>query len=330
MTDSLRFNDGRLEATSPVRYSGPTVSTGTLLVELAQLFARHDRTHLLVTNDSNELVGVVSINDLRTAMRSGNDEAQAWHHRTVESLLSVTFEPDNRQPAAGRDVREELSETECLSVREGADLVALLTSDDLLLSWNRLEETLTRAAIDTLTRLPNRAHFERRFNEEWQRASRLGLSLGLLIIDVDHFKQINDTHGHARGDLVLAAIAQCCQRQLRSYDLVARWAGDEFIALTCGCAPEEIDLPVVRLQSSVAALNLPVDDLPKPTLSIGAAVVTSGLEQIQPHELIQAADHCLYRAKRAGRDAAFRCELRPDGTLSDETRVHATAERAPK
>jgi diguanylate cyclase len=197
-----------------------------------------------------------------------------------------------------------------------------MTNEDVLLSWNRLEPALARAAMDALTSLPNRAHFERRFQEEWQRASRLGLTLGLLMIDVDHFKQVNDTFGHLRGDMVLAAVAQCCQKQLRSYDLVARFAGDEFVAVTCGCSVEDIDLPIRRLQDSIRSLNLQFDGNHVPTsLSIGASVVCSGLNNLKAEELLESADQCLYLAKRSGRNRAYRVELSGDGTSGTPTRV---------
>ena len=205
---------------------------------------------------------------------------------------------------------------------EGEELVALLTKSDVLLSWNRLEPTLTRASRDEITQLPNRAHFERRLEVEWQRAARLGLSLGVILIDVDHFKEVNDRHGHLFGDTVLASVAECCHRQLRSYDIVARFAGDEFVALTCGCGADDIDLPIHRLQAATRELDLRFNSASVfPTLSIGAAVASSGLDQLTPKQLIEAADQCLYLAKRQGRNRAFRVEVQADGSYSAPTRV---------
>ena len=101
--------------------------------------------------------------------------------------------------------------------------------------------------------------------------------------------------------MVLAAIAECCGRQLRSYDLVARYAGDEFVALTCGCQPEEIDLPIRRLQRAATELNLELNGQPIPvSLSIGAAVLSTAPGELRPDALFDAADHCLYLAKERG------------------------------
>lgn len=205
-----------------------------------------------------------------------------------------------------------------VSVSDGENLVALVSNDDVLFSWNRLEPALSSAATDPLTRLPNRTHFERRFHEEWHRASRLGFSLGLLIVDVDRFKEINDSFGHLRGDMALAAIAECCQRQLRSYDIVARYAGDEFVALTTGCQPEDIDLPIRRLQQAARDLQLESKGSPIPvSLSIGAAVLSPCPGELQPDMLFDAADHCLYLAKKSGRDRAFRTQMSADGVTQD-------------
>jgi diguanylate cyclase (GGDEF)-like protein len=312
----------------------PIVPMGTVLVDLAQVFAQHETQHVLVQEPAGGLMGIVSADDLQNAMRTASESGlAAWHHRTVESLISVTLELDesaaDKSPVGDRNPASDL---DCVSIRDGADLLALMTNEDVLLSWNRLEPALARAATDALTSLPNRAHFERRFQEEWQRASRLGLTLGLLVIDVDHFKQVNDTFGHLRGDMVLAAVAQCCQKQLRSYDLVARFAGDEFVAVTCGCSVEDIDLPIRRLQESIRSLDLRFNGEHVPTsLSIGASVVCSGLDRLKAEDLLESADQCLYRAKRGGRNRAYRVELSGDGSSGAPTRVDAApqpAERA--
>jgi len=324
MTRGLRFSDSHLAEQRPGSEPTPVVRTGTLLIDLMQVFARQESRHVLVQDDDGRLAGIVSTTNLQNALRDSSDSPSiAWHHRTVESLLSVTLEEDAvTTTVAGAEETPESRELECLSVREGSSLVALMTHEDVLLSWKRLEPALARAATDALTRLPNRAHFERRVHEEWQRAARLNLTLGLLIIDVDRFKSINDTYGHLRGDMVLAAVAECCQKQLRSYDLVARYGGDEFIALTCGCQASDIDTPIRRLMQATRSLGLTFDGQPVPTsLSIGVAVAGSGLARLSPQDLIHAADQCLYQSKRAGRDQAHCTELGTDGKFRAAVQV---------
>lgn len=327
MKQGIRFSESCIKDSGRPPESIPVVPAETLLVDLAQVFASHDTRHVLVKDCDGELSGIVSTEDMRDAIRTFEDAGVgAWHHRTVESLLSIRLAQVGREASDHATSIAKNTETESISVHCQNDLVALLTRKDVLLSWNRLEPALERVATDALTRLPNRGHFERRFQEEWHRAARLGLTLGVLIVDVDYFKQINDRFGHLRGDLALAAVAECCQTCLRSYDLVARFAGDEFIAITCGCSADEIDLPIRRLQEAARNCNLRFNNEPAPiSLSIGAAVVTGGLNELDPEKLLDAADQCLYLAKRQGRDRAFRTELLPNGSCDEPVRVDASA-----
>lgn len=324
----MRFKESRVAGRETEPAAVPVVRKGSLLLDLAQVFARHESRHVLVQDDDGSLIGIISSENFRQAIRDFDNVAATWHQRVVESLISVPLElQESTGPTKPRQPRPRV--LDCVEVHEGSDLVALLTSEDVLLSWNRLEPALQQVAIDTLTSLPNRAHFERRFQQEWQRAERLGLTLGVLIIDVDNFKQINDSFGHLRGDLVLAAVAECCQKQLRSYDVIARFAGDEFVALTCGCGADDIDLPIRRLLHATRSLNLRFDDQPiQSSLSIGAAVVSRGLDGLRPDRLLDAADQCLYAAKRSGRDRAYRVELFEDGSVSSKTRVDLDASHA--
>lgn len=329
----LSFHDSTLTQHGPHQGTLPAIPAGTPLVELASLFARHDCHYTLVHNDRGRLIGAVSAADLQAAMRQDYDEhTAAWHQRTVESLLRVVIDTESvpaDNPSGAVPHGKALPEP-CLSVRQGSRLVGVMTQNDLLLSWNHLEPALASASLDALTQLPNRAHFERRLAEEWQRAARLNLTLGLILIDVDHFKEINDTHGHPVGDRVLAAVADCCQRQLRTYDLVARYAGDEFVALTCGCHVDDIDLPIRRLQDSIRSVAIRAGGQPVDIrLSIGAAVCGPELTGVMPQTLVQAADQCLYAAKRSGRNRSLRTEILADGALSEFVPVEAAAAAAP-
>jgi len=147
----------------------------------------------------------------------------------------------------------------CVPVLEGDRLVGVLTAEDLLLSWNRLNPLLKEAATDSVTELASRATFNRRLAEEWERAERSGQPLGLILIDVDNFKSINDECGHTTGDAVLCMVGSCLRRTLRVYDIVARYGGDEFAAICCNCEPQDIEAPIGRLQSAVQSLTLPSD-----------------------------------------------------------------------
>jgi diguanylate cyclase (GGDEF)-like protein len=169
-----------------------------------------------------------------------------------------------------------------------------------------LERALRRveelAMTDSLTGVRNRRYFMQAAGLEFERATRHGRSMALVLIDVDHFKLINDRHGHQMGDQSLIDIAQACQRTLRKTDVLARFGGEEFIVML----PETGQREAVRLaermrQAVYADLRLP--DHPTPgavTISLGAVALSRATPTLDI--LIQAADQALYDAKRSGRD----------------------------
>ncbi|CAM2069606.1 Diguanylate cyclase [Sulfidibacter corallicola] len=168
----------------------------------------------------------------------------------------------------------------------------------------------TLASLDPLTEIPNRRQFEERLHDEWRRGKRSGHSLGLIMIDVDHFKGFNDHYGHARGDECLKAVARALSTELnRPEDLVARYGGEEFAAV----------LPSTGLQGAVAvgeSMRRAVQDLDIPhegegtfervTVSVGAAAMVPDHES-RPVDLLLQADSCLYQAKADGRNQV--CEM---------------------
>lgn len=106
------------------------------------------------------------------------------------------------------------------------------------------------------------------------------------------------------GDDVLKSIADCCQQQLRSYDLLARHGGDEFAAIFCSQAPEELDVPIARLLSAVKQIAVKADDRVRLGLSIGTAVASPSINDCSREQLVKLADACLYQSKNKGRDQA--------------------------
>jgi diguanylate cyclase (GGDEF)-like protein len=166
----------------------------------------------------------------------------------------------------------------------------------------RIQAELVRArdqlaalvTIDELTGIDNRRSLNQRLALLVAEAAR-GRRFGVVMVDLDHFKQLNDTRGHAEGDRVLRAVAQQLKAQLRKTDFVARAGGEEFcVLLTDVDAPRAV-LLAERLRAAVAALPGGV------TASFGVAVCTSP-QQAHAERLLHAADQALYRAKRAGRD----------------------------
>ncbi|HYN89908.1 MAG TPA: diguanylate cyclase [Ardenticatenaceae bacterium] len=159
---------------------------------------------------------------------------------------------------------------------------------------DRLQE---EARTDGLTGLLNRRYFTELAEREYRRAQRYGSDLVVLMIDVDDFKEVNDTYGHAAGDRVLQAVAACLKAAGRSIDLIARYGGDEFVVLLVDCSEAEAEQIVQRMKSRVAAVRIPVGDgAIGAGVSVGrAAAALAGGESL--HTLMEQADAAMYQAK---------------------------------
>jgi diguanylate cyclase (GGDEF)-like protein len=166
------------------------------------------------------------------------------------------------------------------------------------------------ASIDGKTGLLNAAAWHAQAERLLQRSSPADGPRGVLVLDLDHFKTVNDTHGHLAGDQVLSAVAGAVRAEVRERDLVGRFGGEEFVVLLAGPAAgdaAELEAVAERIRSRVARLRveIPTPDGPLSvsglTVSIGVAV--SPAEGADLRTLLQVADTALYAAKRAGRNA---------------------------
>jgi diguanylate cyclase (GGDEF)-like protein len=170
--------------------------------------------------------------------------------------------------------------------------------------WHRKAEAFQRMSLtDPLTGLPNRRYLEERLFEEVERSKRYNTPLAFMLIDVDHFKRYNDLYGHTNADSVLVKTAQILRRSVRTIDLPARFAGDEF----CIVLPET-DLDAAariaeRVRRAVVATEYRSDDgnqMGQVTLSIGVSSFSPARHS--PLAIIETADRALYRAKTMGRN----------------------------
>lgn len=168
------------------------------------------------------------------------------------------------------------------------------------------EETRTRAITDALTGTAVRWYFEDRLQQDILFAKAAQQTLGLLMIDIDHFKKINDTYGHAAGDAVLAAVGRALMNVCRETDLVARYGGEEFSVIAPATRDDGLSALAERFRSAVESLDARAPDgdrrIPV-TISIGGAIWEPSLN-MDPASLISAADKNLYAAKHAGRNRA--------------------------
>ena len=170
------------------------------------------------------------------------------------------------------------------------------------------EQLRFQATHDQLTGVLNRAEILETLRRELERAARSHTATGLLILDVDHFKAVNDTYGHLTGDAVLKEVTQRVTNAVRAYDSVGRFGGEEFVVVMPGCDREQIDLGAERVRSAVdSGFILFNESQVSVTVSIGAAVASPGT--ISDTEMLAAADSALYKAKRIGRNRTVLADL---------------------
>lgn len=200
-----------------------------------------------------------------------------------------------------------------LVVLAGVSGLALWAVLRVLRRRRRLAELAMR---DELTGMPNRRSVLAFAQEQFRVCRRVGLPLSIALVDLDHFKTINDRHGHAAGDRVLVAFAAVARSVLRGQDRLGRYGGDEWLLVMPGAGPERIAQVFERLRAAFAARA--VEGLGVPhgvTISMGAAGLVDSFETLEA--LIEEADRQLYRAKADGRDAL--CQPGPTiaGALDD-------------
>lgn len=164
------------------------------------------------------------------------------------------------------------------------------------------KDLLQRIALtDPLTGLPNRRAAEERLQKEEARTPRDGIGFALALVDLDHFKMVNDRYGHAVGDEVLKAVARRFESGMREGDWVARWGGEEFLFVLHGSTVEEAAGVMERLagQSRATPIHTRVGDI---ALSFSAGVAAFGSHESEIPPMLEKIDHALYRAKTDGRD----------------------------
>lgn len=166
------------------------------------------------------------------------------------------------------------------------------------------QELRRLSSVDGLTGIANRRHFDESIEREWRRTQRTGGDLGLLLCDVDCFKQFNDRFGHQAGDECLRLVARCLASTLdRGGDLVARYGGEEFVVILPDTTLGGSIFVAERLRQAIAAMQIPHPDSPVGVVTISIGVTSSpALRDSLYQQLIRDADEALYRAKKSGRN----------------------------
>jgi diguanylate cyclase (GGDEF)-like protein len=218
----------------------------------------------------------------------------------VIGALSITI------PVAG--MLEESRERRGVIVVGGVLLLGIMLALTYFLAWRmavKLDEVQLQlrqqASYDELTGLRNRRNSMKRLHEEFLRAGRSSEPLSLIIVDIDHFKKINDTHGHPFGDVVLKRVATRLRDMLRSYDIIGRIGGEEFMVITPGLGLAEAVQLAERLRQAIVAERI-TEGGASVKVTVSAGVATMAEEDDSVQSLIKRTDLALYRAKDGGRN----------------------------
>ena len=184
-----------------------------------------------------------------------------------------------------------------LAAQRGARVLLLSTTNQALSEAN--DELARLATQDGLTGIDNRRRFEDKLLEAFRTMKRTGRCFTVLMLDADHFKKVNDRHGHQVGDEVLKQLAQLMLHNVRSTDVVARYGGEEFVVLLPDTADEQVGLRVAeKIRAAAGASVFPVAG--KLTVSVGVALAQVSDDTCKA--VVHRADEALYEAKHQGRN----------------------------
>jgi diguanylate cyclase (GGDEF)-like protein len=169
---------------------------------------------------------------------------------------------------------------------------------------SRTRELEERSRRDGLTGLYNRAYLDQKLSHEFSMASERDWPMIVMFVDLDHFKQVNDTYGHQAGDQVLQRAARTLAQGTRDEDIVARYGGEEFVIVSPGHGEKTAHIMANRLVESFRALKHPVNEGKEinVTVSVGLAILGEDDNFSSVDEMLEAADKALYVAKKSGRD----------------------------
>lgn len=221
------------------------------------------------------------------------EQLDAFFASRVEAIRTAEPKVRDTQLADGRHIR-----VHCTVTPSGGRMLTYCDITDLVRNAELLEKLAT---VDSMTGLYNRRHFLTLTEAEWSRFQRYQRPLSMLMIDIDHFKSVNDRYGHAVGDEAIASVATACQQSKRNSDVVGRLGGEEFAVLLPETDSAQAAVVAERIRERVAAHFLSVHNVQfKLTISIGSATATLSMSGVGA--LLRVADEALYQAKASGRN----------------------------
>lgn len=239
------------------------------------------------------------------AQITGSEDDDRLPHSGVRG--SYVLAPLLAREAAGvllyaDTLREEVEPADAAAATAHLLEIAAIIRTNLALVADRerlLAELSMLARTDALTGLPNRRVFEERLESEVRRGARARRSFALAILDLDHFKQINDQYGHPMGDTALRLLADVIRRQARDADFTARLAGDEFALIFVDVDRATVEAAVNRILDAVRCAEMPIPMALSASIGIALSFPVDTSET-----LVERADNALYASKHAGRDRA--------------------------
>lgn len=286
-----------------------------------EIIHRKDELALEKNRLQEEAERIFGLYDLMRDMTKTFDEAETFQafkehvnrHVTLEDCQLVDVFPQDMDDFSSfkgyqffslKTKRMVLGEIAYKGLRPGDEEVFEILAQQFALALRRIKlykEVESMAVTDGLTLLRTRRHLMDRFEEEFARSKLRGLSLSFLMLDIDHFKRINDQHGHLAGDQVLREIGRIVLQSTREIDIAGRFGGEEFCIILPDTDKEGALLVAERIRGSVSEHKIRAYDAHIP-VSVSIGVATSPDDAHKMEELLDRADWALYRAKKMGRD----------------------------
>jgi diguanylate cyclase (GGDEF)-like protein len=200
---------------------------------------------------------------------------------------------------------------------------------EAVLAQAHLRDRLTAAArTDALTGLENRGRMTERLCEAHATSSRYGESMSLIYLDIDHFKRVNDTYGHAAGDTALAEVASVIQDSLRDTDFAGRWGGEEFVVILQRTSRDTAMAVAERMRAAIIELEVRHQGM-LIRIAVSAGVATYPEDATSLHALLDRADNALYAAKRSGRNRVIAADALPTAPPAPQRIESVTPRREP-